>query len=128
MGLGESVLQILRTSKWELFVQIDEPSYKELLLEFLATFSFEKKSITFDKLNIVQFRLGNQLFSLSLTELSIHCGFYTPDFTSSTDYQNCHFDLDNEILALVWNDLCFLDAPSYDPRMTKGSALRDPII
>ena len=60
MGLGESMLHILRTSKWELFVQIDEPSYTELLLEFLATFSFEKKSVTFDKLNTVQFWLGNQ--------------------------------------------------------------------
>ena len=60
VGLGESVLHILRTSKWELFIQIDEPSYTELLLEFLATFSFEKKSVTFDKLNTVQFWLGNQ--------------------------------------------------------------------
>ena len=86
VGLGDSVLHILRISKWELFVQIDEPSYMELLLEFLATFSFEKKSVTFDKLNTVQFWLGNQRFSLSLTELSIHYGFYSPDFTSSPDY------------------------------------------
>ena len=128
VGLGDSVLHILRTSKWELFVQIDEPSYTELLLKFLATFSFEKRSVTFDKPNTIKFRLENQRFSLSLTKLSIHCGFYTPDFTSNPDYQNFHFNLDNEILALFWNDLCFPDAPSYDPRMTKGSALRDPII
>ena len=85
VGLGDSVLHILRTSKWELFVQIDEPSYTELLLEFLATFSFEK-SVTFDKPNTIQFRLGNQRFSLSLIELSIHCGFHTPDLSFSTDY------------------------------------------
>ena len=55
VGLGDSVMQILRTSKWDLFFQINEVPYKELLLEFLATFSFEKCSITFDLPNTVQF-------------------------------------------------------------------------
>ena len=32
IGLGESVMHIIRTSKWDRFVQIEEPSYNELLL------------------------------------------------------------------------------------------------
>ena len=80
-------MQILWTSKWDLFVQINEVPYKELLLEFLAIFSFERRSITFDKPNTVQFRLEDNRFQLSLTEFSVHYGFYTPDFTASPEYQ-----------------------------------------
>ena len=84
--LGKSVMQILRISKWDMFVQINEPPYKELLLEFLATFSFERHSVTFDKPNIVQFWLGDNRFQLSLIKFSVHCGFYSPDFTTSPEY------------------------------------------
>ena len=42
IGLEESVMHILRTSKWDRFVQIKEPLHNELFLEFLATFSLEK--------------------------------------------------------------------------------------
>ena len=85
IGLGESVMQILRTSKWDMFVQINELPYKELLLEFLATFSFERHSITFDKPNTVQFWLRDNRFQLSLIEFSVHYGFYTPNFTTSPE-------------------------------------------
>ena len=128
VGLGDSVMQILRTSKWDLFVQINEAPYKELLLEFLATFSFEKCSITFDLPNTVQFRLGDNRFQLSLTEFSVHYGFYTPEFTGSPEYQQCLTDLGNAIPAVVWSDFCTPDAPVYDPRMTKGFAIRDPAL
>ena len=94
-------MQILRTSKWDLFVQINEVPYKELLLEFLAIFSFERRSVTFDKPNIVQFQLGDNHFQLSLTDFSVHCGFYTPDFIASPEYQQCLTDLGNTIPGVV---------------------------
>ena len=121
-------MQILRTSKWDMFVQINEPSFRDLLLEFLATFSFEKHFATSDKPNTIQFRLGDNRFQLSLMEFSVHCGFYTPDFTTSPEYQQCLYDLGNAIPGVVWNDFCAPDAPAYDARMTKGSAIRDPAL
>ena len=71
-------MQILRTSKWDMFVQINEVPYKELLLEFLAIFSFERHSVTFDKPNTVQFRLGDNCFQLSLSQSLVYIVAFTP--------------------------------------------------
>lgn len=128
VGLGDSVMQMIRTSKWDLFVQINEPPFKELLLEFLATFSFDKCSTTFDLPNAMQFRLGDNNFQLSLTEFSIHCGFYTIEFTSSPEYHQCLTDIGDAIPGVVWNNFCAPNTPDYDPRMTKGSAITDPAL
>ena len=121
-------MHILRTSKWDMFVQINEPSFRDLLLEFLATFSFEKHSVTFDKPNTIQFRIGDHHFQLSLTKFSVHYGFYTLDFTTILEYYQCLYDLGNTIPRVVWNDFCAPDAPAYDARMTKGSTIRDPAL
>ena len=121
-------MQMIRTSKWDLFIQINEPPFKELLLEFLATFSFNKSSTIFDLPNTVQFRLGDNRFQLSLTEFSIHCGFYNIEFTSSPEYQQCLTDIGDAIPGMVWNNFRAPDTPDYDPRMTKGSAITDPAI
>ena len=81
-------MHILRTSKWDMFVQINEPSFRDLLLEFLATFSFEKHSVTFDKPNTIQFWLWGHCFHISLMAFSVHCGFYTPDFILALSTSN----------------------------------------
>ena len=110
IGLGDSVMQIIRTSKWDLFVQINETPFRELLLEFLATFSFDKRSTSFDLPNTVQFRLGDNRFQLSLFKFSIHCGFYTEEFVSSPEYGQCLKDMGNAISDVVWYDFCAPDS------------------
>ncbi|KAJ0836822.1 hypothetical protein HanRHA438_Chr16g0771301 [Helianthus annuus] len=76
---------------WRRFFDILEPSYDELVYEFLSTFYFKyDKSLTDES---IHFRLCGQSYNMSLTEFAVHLGIYTdeevkqPIFTeASTSY------------------------------------------
>ena len=41
-------------------IAIQDPCYFELLVEFLASFSLDKKGIDYAKLGVINFRLGGK--------------------------------------------------------------------
>ena len=66
VGLRHIVRSMIANFKWDLFVQIYEPVYWELLLEFLSTFSFEKTKFYFPSLllyNLVFFSFTYGFYS-----------------------------------------------------------------
>lgn len=78
--------------EWNKFLDIKESTIKELLLEFLAIFTFNKlHRIDYDRKDTIQFRLGGVLYSISIFEFGVQCGFYDEGFLEEEKYQTSSF-------------------------------------
>ena len=69
-------------------IDIRDPSYTELLVEFLTSLILDKKGIDYEKPKVVQFRLGGKQFSLFISEFRIALGLYREPFIAMKLYQN----------------------------------------
>ena len=77
VGLHEKILGMINNVRWENFVQIEEPVFHELFLEFLSIFTFNSSDpVDYTKKKVVFFQLGGRKFYLSLNEFIVHYGFY----------------------------------------------------
>ena len=57
-------------------ITIRNPYYTELLVEFLTSFSMDKKGIDYAKPGVIKFRLGGKDFAFSISEFSVALGLY----------------------------------------------------
>lgn len=56
---------------------MNQPVYREPLLEFFATFDFDRESLGIDDPDAIMFRLGNVIRTCSITEFGVRLGIYT---------------------------------------------------
>ncbi|CAH1439863.1 unnamed protein product [Lactuca virosa] len=71
---------------WRRIFQIQETVYKELVMEFLSTVSFARKTGIYADDNLT-FCLGGERRTLSLADFSIRIGIYLPSEVDSESYQ-----------------------------------------
>ena len=57
-------------------------------MEFLASFSMDKKGIDYVKLGVIEFRLGCKDFAFSISEFGVALGLYRETFVGIELYQN----------------------------------------
>ena len=69
LGLWGIITQRLNSEGWKNLTQIRDPCYLEIFIEFLASFSMDKKRIDYKKPGVINFRLGGKQFSLSIMSL-----------------------------------------------------------
>ena len=60
LGLWDVINQRLNVEGWKNLVQIRDPCYSELFVEFLVSFSMNKKGIDYKKPGVINFRLGGK--------------------------------------------------------------------
>src|SRR5262249_49704449 len=115
-------------AEWERFAAISEPTYSDLLLEFLCTLRFDRSMLSFTRPNIVSFRLGGTHFSYSVSQIRVACGFYTDEEVETPEYAASLVAIPEDIdPRTVWTSLT-ADASPYEPTMSKSTQLRSPAL
>ena len=124
IGLDQQVRELVTFGSWDRFFDIEEPAYQELTLEFLTTFSLNKRSLSWSMPNI-EFQIGGERFHRSYTQFSIDCGFYTKEFTQTDAYRELQVDWPSN-----FNDQQYWRSISremeYAPTTSKASRLCHP--
>ncbi|KAI3780893.1 hypothetical protein L2E82_10886 [Cichorium intybus] len=71
-------------------VHMEEPIYREVLLQFLASYHFDNQPLGMDTEEMVQFRLGNHNRSCSLREFGYRIGLYTQEESEAPGFDTFH--------------------------------------
>ncbi|KAI3700070.1 hypothetical protein L2E82_44685 [Cichorium intybus] len=71
-------------------VHMEEPIYREVLLQFLASYHFDNQPLGMDTEEMTQFRLGNHSRSCSLWEFGYHIGLYTEEELKAPGFDTFH--------------------------------------
>lgn len=90
-GLMDDVEQLLSVSGWHKLLTMEERAYRDLTLEFLA--SFERKLVhhIWDDPTTIRFQLLGREYHFSYTELALRIGLYTLEYTALAEYRNLIF-------------------------------------
>ncbi|CAK7324022.1 unnamed protein product [Dovyalis caffra] len=106
---------LVRNSGWETYFSLHYPAYYELTREFYATYEFNyPKNITTDSPGVINFRMLGVDHAFSLTEFNLTCGFITPEFAHSIDYEEAPCDfLDDFDPTTSWPSLSSDDRPYH---------------
>src|SRR5262249_38458445 len=86
VDMDAEVCRLLSATGWERFTGISEPTYLELLLEFLCTLHFDRTRFSLTRPHMVSFRLCGHQYSFSVSKFGIACGFYTDDEIDTLEY------------------------------------------
>ncbi|KAI3699893.1 hypothetical protein L2E82_44500 [Cichorium intybus] len=70
--------------------QMDEPIYREVFLQFLASYHFDHKQTGMDTEETVRFRLGNPNRNCSLREFGYRIGMYTQEESQAPGFGTFH--------------------------------------
>ncbi|KAI3767333.1 hypothetical protein L2E82_17428 [Cichorium intybus] len=71
-------------------VNMSEPIYREVYLQFLASYHFDHQPVGMDTEEMVQFRLGNHNRSCSLREFGYRIGLYTEEESEAPGFDLFH--------------------------------------
>ncbi|KAD7477029.1 hypothetical protein E3N88_00165 [Mikania micrantha] len=126
VGLNQQTrLQPLITEPWSRLFYYNRPQYRELLLEFFASYSFSFPSQNvYRKRFGLTFRLGGRWRRLSVAQFATRMGLYTEGELDSEIFDGLH-DFEDEIeKATFWAEVA---EGVYDPRRAKATKLRDPL-
>ena len=124
VGLHESVMRMIRTSRFENLVNVEEPVFHELFVEFLSSFIFHGSTpVDYNRKNEVLFQLGGKKFYFSLNEFAIHCEFYPKLSVTAGDFDRSPYDLKHVRHHQFWREIIHADAAqkNYDPRLCKST-------
>ena len=69
-------------------IEIRDPCYSKLFVEFLTSFFMDKKGIDYARLGMIKFRLCGKDFSLSKFEFSMALGIYSATYVETELYHN----------------------------------------
>ena len=65
-----------------------EPIYKELFIEFIASYEFDEDAARRDNTSKpIKYRLGGHWQELSVVDLAVHLGLYTEDEVRHRSFQ-----------------------------------------
>ena len=119
-------MRMIRTSRFENLVNVEEPVFHELFVEFLSSFIFcGSTPVDYNKKNEVLFQLGGKKFYFSLNELAIHCGFYPELSVTTGDFDHSPYNLKNVQHHQFWREIIHAEAAqqNYNPRLCKSTKL-----
>ena len=120
---------MIHASRFENLVNVEEPVFHELFVEFLSSFIFRGSTpVDYNRKNEVLFQLGGKKFYFSLKDLALHYGFY-PDLSVTTGaFDRCPYDLKNVRHHQYWREIIHADAgqKNYDPRLCKSTNIARP--
>ncbi|XP_039118260.1 uncharacterized protein LOC120254177 [Dioscorea cayenensis subsp. rotundata] len=130
IGLAERVRQLLSVGAWDKFFSVQETVYREIVLEFLATFDFDLTQLTqinMSSSKVIQFRAYGVQYQMSVTEFSIALGLYELEFTRTFEYSNLFLELPVHITpSEYWRKVS--RETVYNPARSKAAQLRDPAV
>ena len=86
LGLWDEIYNTFNKEGWKTLIDIWDPRYKELIVEFLALFMLDKKGIGYERPGVVQFRLGGRQFAMSISEFGVALGVYRESFLQKELY------------------------------------------
>ena len=109
----------------------DQNVYKELVVEFIASFKFECGLVgrNFNTRKCIRFRLCGNWYDMSLLEFGIHLGLQDPSINNEL-YQD-HLDkayieeAPTYTLRSCWQQIGMVE---YDPKHAREAHLKDPLI
>lgn len=78
-GLKAEIEQLLDVGAWHRLLSIEEPAYRDLMLEFLASFEHCIGYNVWDDPLTIQFQLCGCEYHFSCTDLVFLIGLYTPE-------------------------------------------------
>ena len=115
---------------WRPYSRItDLPAFVELVREFYATFEFDlPTNYTVSTPDVIRFRLMGQEFHHSITDFNLAFGFIDPAYAESREYAESACDYVQPFFSryrYIWDEMS-VDRDNYDPRLSKGSYLKDP--
>ena len=92
-------------------MNIEEPVFHELFVEFLSSFIFrESTPVDYNRKNEVLFQLGGKKFYFSLNELAIYCGFYSDLSVTTSAFDRSPYDLKHVRHHQFWREIIHADA------------------
>ncbi|KDP30110.1 hypothetical protein JCGZ_18398 [Jatropha curcas] len=116
VGLRDAVIEPLRRIGWGQFLEMKDPVYAPLTLEFLSSYSSFIRFLPTSLPSKILFRLLGRTFELSVNEVSHIFGFPTENaqIQIAKDFHN----------RSTWQDLT--GEINYNPRYSKAFKLRNP--
>ncbi|KAD5507914.1 hypothetical protein E3N88_15617 [Mikania micrantha] len=118
-------LHPLITEPWSRLFYINRPQYRELLMEFFASYSFSFPSQNvYRKRFGLTFRLGGRWRRFSVAQFATRMGLYTEGELDSEIFDELHDFEDKIEKAMFWAEVA---EGVYDPRRAKATKLRDPL-
>lgn len=125
VGLNEEVHGLLDEQACFQLFDIINTTYKELTLDFLASFDLKRRLIDFHRDDTIQFQAFGNIHKMSLTKFAIHFGLYDEAFTQTPEYNTLLIERPaDEPMETCWSRLS--TSGDYDPRRTKATSLRSP--
>lgn len=81
VGIKDEVEQLLDISAWHKLLSVEELAYRDLTLEFLASFECRIGYNVWDDPLTIHFHLKGKVYHLSYIDLALLMGIYTPENT-----------------------------------------------
>ena len=97
LGIADRVRALIDQFGQIGFFGIQEVAYRELTLEFFSTYQLDKTINRLDAPQAVQFRLGGIHHHLSITKFGVLCGFYSEEYTQTTEYLESSIDFPHDV-------------------------------
>ncbi|KDP34728.1 hypothetical protein JCGZ_11284 [Jatropha curcas] len=118
VGLKNAVIEPLRRVGWGSFIEMKDPVYPPLTLEFLSSLSASIRFPADSFRNNIKFRLLGRNFELSINEVSHIFGFPTENAVTQipNDFMDRH----------RWSEVA--DSSIYSARSSKASKLKSPAL
>src|SRR5262249_55873905 len=128
VDMDAEVRRLLSAAGWDRIGGISEPTYSDLLLEFLCTLHFDRTRFSLSRPHMVSFRLCGHQFNFSVSDVVVACGFYTDDEIEPPEYAESLITLPDTVdPRAVWTSLT-INAPPYEPTVSKSTYLRSPAL
>ena len=129
VGLHEPAMIMIRASRFENLVNVEEPVFHELFVEFLSSFIFRGSTpVDYNRKNEVLFQLRGKKFYFSLNELAIHYGFYPELSVTAGDFDRSPHNLKNVRHHQFWREIIHAEAAqqNFDPQLCKSTNIGRP--
>ncbi|KAF5784345.1 hypothetical protein HanXRQr2_Chr11g0518451 [Helianthus annuus] len=122
-------------SPWHrLFDLAHTPTYRELLVEFLSSFTFYPPGVPVPLPHPgappppeVSFRLAGVMGSMTLAEFAVHCGLYMQEEIETEIYTAGLVVVEKPILVGFWQVIAGADHWEHDKSKGRVSFVRDPL-
>ncbi|WCJ42316.1 hypothetical protein M5689_023133 [Euphorbia peplus] len=122
LGIEREVREMFKAAGMEGFLKINESAYRELTLEFLATFKYNPEIKSFTDRDRYKFRMMGMDMSMSLNTFNEFLGCVSFNELGTESYQNSLVDFPPEFNAAeYWKDLTGED--SYRSGDSKSSLI-----
>lgn len=86
IGQADDVRELVIIGEWDQLLSISDPIRRDITLELLASFSFDRSHADFDKDDTIQFWALGQYHGMFLTQFSMMLSLYYRDYVRMEEY------------------------------------------